>query len=411
MFLIYPTLSDQKGYKCPDCGCELSQPHDLFFQGMHVLADISCTCCEIDYFQTFPVGHGALYPVSFTKDYRKVKYNPKVKAWRADPLLQSMWDAKQSFRPEVVVTIRKNVGKAILLNALDTCYGHVFQKILNIQWHMDHHTEYAIILLVPEGFEWMVPEEVAEIWTVKCGLKELDKKIEGFDTWIKSQYSRFAELAISKAHIQPDASTIDWSTFLKHPRFDLKEFSKVPFNITCVWREDRFWHTYGWEETLYLASRKFNFFPYFKWFFVWRQMGNIRSLTKKVLKADKKAHFYLVGLGTDGKVPVGVEDKRLPGPYTKGEEALWIPLLSKSHVVVGVLGSHMLLPTALAAGFVDLVPPRMMDALGEDIAQPYTNRLSHFLGRFLVGHSTPSTVAKQVLSIVQGFSGYERLLK
>jgi hypothetical protein len=349
-----------------------------------------------------------LFPVSFSKDFEKSAYAPEVKWWRAVPLIQSM-QFPAEFSPEIERVVFKKAGKIVFLNCLDTCYGHVFQKLLHAQAHLDD-LDFGLLVIIPEGFQWMVPEGIAELWVVKAPLSDLHQRITGFDALVKGEFARFEEVKWSKAPIQPDASKINWPLFLKQSRFDLAQFQKLPCLVTFVWREDRFWHNTALEEILFLASKKFKVFDLVKWYFVWRQMGLFAKAAKQIKKRMGKAEFALVGLGHSGKAHLIFVDHRIPGKISHGKETEWFPVLAKSHVIIGILGSSMLIPTALAASFVDIVPHRMLALLGEDIAQPYSDRRLQFLGRFVHGTPSAKQVTRQVLGILQGFAQYSQLL-
>ncbi len=408
MLSLHPQIERKGPYKCPSCGCQLSDAKDVFFQGQHVLADITCTCCDVEYYQTMPIGHGLPFPVSFTKDFQKSRYSEQVKAWRAQPLLDSMVSS-EVFQPPIEIIRNKNVEKIVWLNCLDACYGHAFQKLLDAQQYLEMEG-WGLIVVVPEGFLWMIPEGVAEIWVVKAPLAALNQKITDFDAWVKKELDRFSETKIGTSPIQPDASKVAWTKFLKHPRFDLARFQKSPLLVTFVWREDRFWHTNALEETLYLASKKFKCFGMCKGWFVARQMRHFSRLAQMLQKEKEKIQFAMVGLGASGRPHAMISDHRIPGNSTTGKETSWFPVLASSHVVVGVLGSSMLIPTALAASFVDMVPHHMLELMGEDIAQPYTDRKSQFLGRFLFGTPSVKQVTKQVLSILNGYAHFSQTL-
>ena len=52
------------------------------------------------------------------------------------------------------------------LNCLDTLYGHGLLKLLNAQHYLEQCPEMELVVLVPHYLRWMVPEGVAEVWTL-----------------------------------------------------------------------------------------------------------------------------------------------------------------------------------------------------------------------------------------------------
>jgi hypothetical protein len=391
---IHPKLS-QFGWKCPACGCQLSEAKSILFQGQHVLADISCTCCDVEYFQTYPVGHGAVFPVSFTKTGKKSKYGQVAEWWMAKPLIESMV-TNEKFESSIEIIVYKKFKNCVILNCLDDCWGHVFMKLLNAQKHLDENPETGLILLVPASFKWLIPEGIAEAWLVNAPLIVFRKRISNLEAFVKNQFERFESLSLSEANIRPNLSNLDIAKFTKTEKFDFVSTSKLA--ITFIWREDRFWQTSKVEEWMFLASIKFNFFDLVKPFFAWRQMAHFNTVAKIILKVHPYAIIRLSGIGKSLKVDKPILDVRKT-QYSESIEVEYCRIYAQSSVVLGVHGSNMLLPTALAGGFVDLVPSWKLERWGEDIAQPYFDGRSVLFGRCLEGVSLAKNVAKHVLSI------------
>ena len=92
-------------------------------------------------------------------------------------------------------------------------------------------------------------------------------------------------------------------------------------------------------------------------------------------------------------------------------EILWNGVYAKSHIVIGVHGSHMLIPSALAAGFINIVPRYKIPHLVEDTVLPYGNRLLQFMGRFLDEFSAPGLAASHAVSIIREFGYVNRNLE
>ena len=76
-----------------------------------------------------------------------------------------------------------------------------------------------------------------------------------------------------------------------------------------------------------------------------------------------------------------------------------------SQLVLGIHGSHMLIPTALSAGFIEIHPPAQDPTSHRGHWPPPTKgRLAHFLGRFCgTNFSSPRLVAAHVWTMVKGF--------
>jgi hypothetical protein len=89
-------------------------------------------------------------------------------------------------------------------------------------------------------------------------------------------------------------------------------------------------------------------------------------------------------------------------------ERSWCRAYAKSQVVVGVHGSNMLLPTALAAGCVEILPHDRLGNIVQDISVRYADRMQLFLYRFVDEFASPSVVARHVVAIFAYQSTFRR---
>jgi hypothetical protein len=387
----------------------LSTASSLLFQGQHILAEMQCTCCDIAYYHTVAIGHAAFFPVSFSYDGKITKFLPESEVWMAKPLIQSMLSDAAFVEAEIEVLPHRKTSKALFLNCLDDCWGHVFHKLLNAQKHLENDSDWGLIVLIPSNFKWLILDGVAEVWALNLPMKDLKNRIVNLDAFVKSQLPRFHEAGLSNAHVQPNASSINIEKFTKIAPFDLKNFYVLPPKITFIWREDRFWHKSYVEEICYLASVKYGFSKLLVPFFAWLQMLRFGKLAKRISEKIPNSQFCLVGLGTNSNPPRLLNDLR-KNTFSEATEKEWVKCYAETHVIVGVHGSHMLLPTAMAAAFVELVPYWKLDRWGEDIAQPYQGRNSMFLGRILPGFSSSKLVAAHVVGVLRNYALFSKML-
>ena len=87
-------------------------------------------------------------------------------------------------------------------------------------------------------------------------------------------------------------------------------------------------------------------------------------------------------------------------------ETAWCNVYSRSHVVIGIHGSNMLLPTALAAGCVEILPTERYGNMVQDIAVRYRDRRQLFLYRFADQYTSPRSVAAKALAIIEHYDRY-----
>ncbi|WP_373494030.1 hypothetical protein, partial [Aquiflexum sp.] len=330
--------------ECKQCQSAQTAVHSLFFQGMHTLADASCQSCGFEFYQTLPIGHDLLFPMQIAKDGKYRFHDPRANGWLADSLVQSIKQpVSKSFQIEKKVN--KSFDQVIIVNCLDTCFGHVFGKIWNTYTLLANKKDWGIIAIIPERCQWLLPKELAEVWSISIDLKDCDQTIGGLDEFIKTQLSRFEKISLSHTYTHLDHTKyIDFEKVLKRPRFDLKEFLILEPQFTFILREDRFWLNSHVLYYFFLASRKFKMERLFKPLFIWRQMHLVNKTGRKILKSLPHAHLKSSGLGNSGKLFSQIDDHRTDRilPETEME---WNEIYSRSHIVIGVHGSNMLIPT------------------------------------------------------------------
>ena len=400
MVEIYPEILRTESH-CPRCThLEKSVPK-LFFWGVHVLGRFTCQSCQLAFLGTIPSGHTSLFPVSFSLDKKYRRFDVERSDWLALPLIDSVCSGKK--KEPTIQMYNPGSGKdLILINCLDTCFGHVFTKVWNVYLNKSSFQESSIAVLIPDRCQWLLPKEV-EIWSVKLNLEALSAEISSLDQWVKEQFKRFRKVYLHPAPVHLNHQGLDFEKILGIKPFDLDFFSSTSPNITFVWRADRFWLN---SRILYFidkASRKYKVENFFMPIFTWRQEQLVKRLTNSIIKKLPKASFSITGIGKTGRFASFINDQRKKSIDLQVERE-WNLIFRKSHVVIGVHGSHMLIPTALSAGFIEILPRYKIDHLTEDISQAHnSSRLSHFLGRFVDEYVTSDLVSRHVISMVKKF--------
>ncbi|HVD96883.1 MAG TPA: hypothetical protein VNB90_01680 [Cytophagaceae bacterium] len=387
---------------CPDCGCKFGKVEKLIFQGTHVLGDCLCECCENRYYHTLPIGHDKLFPISFSQKTTKTSYDEKLAAWLAVPLIRSV---RENLSVEKAITkkIFKESKNVIVLNCLDSCYGHVFLKLLNAQKYIRQYPDKGLIVLVPTNFLWLMPEGVAEVWQVEIRLREIDLGIANLDAFIKEEFTRFDSVLLSEVPVHPDLSQFDMKDFLKTEKFDLDEFETQTPRITFILREERFWVNNKLDAFLLKLSVSRGWTKSWKPYFAWKQNRLIRKLVKEIQKrSSKEIQFFATGIGKTYNLIPEILDHRKITMDDKAEKE-WCDLFASSHLVIGVHGSNMLIPTALAAGFIELLPRYKIYNYTEDIAMDHKGRYMQFLGRYLDEFSSRALIAQHAVSMLEWF--------
>jgi hypothetical protein len=393
----------------PGHAAAIQQPRleELLFLGIHTLIRQRNQEDGTEYYYSLPVGYTSFYPVSFCSDGSKAQYHPEAADWLAKPLIGSVVQGKGR-----AVTIEKQVfrqaSRVVILNCLDDCYGHVLVKLFNAQQYAGD-PDLGLIVIIPPMFTWLVPEGVAEVWLVHAPLRELKGVLSNFDAFIKQELSRFSEVYLSPASTSLDYSKTDFSRFIKVPPFSMQYFMEKQPQITFICREDRFWLTSQADARLYLAAVKFKFLHKVKAYFIYRQNKLFQEVARLLQQQLSGVCFAVVGIGSTGQFSADFTDRRVqPGTMTEATELAWCRQYAESHVVVGVHGSNMLIPSWLAAGFISLVPPYKIINQAEDVIPRHSSQNQVYLGRFLPTSVSPAVVAQHLAAMITHFPHHYR---
>jgi hypothetical protein len=303
----------------------------------------------------------------------------------------------------------------VLLNCLDTLYGHSLLKLLNAQYYLDRHGDVDLVLMVPSLLAWMAPDGAAQVWSVGLPLRRGTE----WNDWLAREVRRRVEAfgAVSLGHA------------LSHPRpdeFDIERFTRVkPFplgewgarlerpTVTFIWRDDRPWRgpvntaQSGRLERLgrLIASR-----PRARD----EQHERVSELAEALRRDLPALDFAVTGLVNNvgrGELPGWVEDLRRT-TLDADAERRWCERYAASHVVVGVHGSNMLLPSAHAGGVVELIGPERWGNFTQDVLfrDAADCRETLFRYRFVDEATTPSAVARLVNLMLTKRESFRRLM-
>lgn len=354
-------------HQCPFDAAPL-QVLGWYMPGMRTMADLRCEKCGREYYGDLPAGHGRYYPMLLEKNSGDVHDAQGVR-WFADWLRTAF--AHRSKEPLALQTEEFRPLRApLLLNCLDTLYGHCLLKLLNAQHYLDMRPELDLVVLVPRILRWLVPDGVAAIWTVDLPLRrgtewndwlaaEIDVRLKGFDTvWL------------SVAHSHPHPKDVDIRRFTRVQPFAVETWQarmERP-TITYIWRDDRLWGAHGRSGRLRrgadAAKAKMGIggmaLPRRE------QLRRIARLAAGLRWFFPEIDFTVAGVGEPGGFPGWIADARTTAVDAAVENA-WCVRYSRSHVVIGIHGSNMLLPSAHAGATVELIPPQCWGNVVQDL--------------------------------------------
>ena len=393
---------------CPKCPNNSPTIEKIIFQGVHILADITCSSCNGQFLVDFPVGHALLYPTTIDKKTNTILGERNEKhSWFKDTLLDAYISPKDDF-VEVKKTVSKTYEKVIILNCLDLLYGHVLLKIFNATHYLQKHPDKGLILIIPQSFAWLVPDGIAEVWTVDLKLSQFKNWYTSLENVIQDCLPNYKKVYLSLGYPIPDYQGLHIEPFSKVAPFPLDKFHIKPLQVSFIWREDRLWFRNKLERFLFLAFRKLKLFktiPFTKKVFIGLQIQRINKFGKYLKKSHPSLTLNVIGLGKTGRFSKNIQDLR-ESKITFETEKRWCEKYAESHVVVGIHGSNMLLPTAHAAGFVEIMPDDRLGNWLQDIFQPSSGKVEAFLGRFVPDYSSSRRVAYYTSGILSHFEKF-----
>jgi hypothetical protein len=347
-------------YDCPYC-CELLRITGWYMPGMRTMAKMNCAICGKYFYGDMESGHGTIYPSVMDISTGEI-FHEGNESWYGSVLRKSYLNRVYR-RIENQIIGRGIRDGFVILNCLDYIFGHSLLKLLNAQRHMRVSDTVDLLVIIPKKLKWLVPHSVKYVWEWDI---EYSNGAEWND-WIADAIydfvGRYKITYLSKAHSHPNKSTYEIEQFAKCNKYDYVDHLNKPIKvITFVWRDDRCWSKYNHYSTI---SRLLNFHSNDRRKIL-RQKNNIEELFAKMRKSYPEIVCNVVGITSDGTHIEFANDLR-HFEITKEIEREWCNIYGQSDVVVGVHGSNMLIPSALAGTCIDLMPQERWGNLTQDI--------------------------------------------
>lgn len=362
---------------CPYSG-KILKPVKVLWQGARVCV-VSESPAGGEIVDELRIGHAAktAYSINLAEGETFSDDN-YAEEFLAKPLLNSLQNP-QTEQLEIGQEIFKSYQRVIVLNCIDYLYGHSLLKLLNAQRHLDSHPDFGLIVIVQKFMRWMVPEGVAEVWTVPISLKNAQYYYPSFGEFVSKQLERFEEVHVSEAYSHP--SQFDITKFTGVPKHD---FDKEAYKITFVWREDRLWCN----NLVFKVCRKLKLLQ----IPLSIQNWNVRRLFTKMQKLLPLAKFAVAGLGKSTRFPEWIEDFRVD-KFDETTERKMCHVYSESRLVIGIHGSNMLLPSGHAGMTIDMIEERWGNFAQDILYQESDPRLASFRYRYLPLQTSLSNLA------------------
>jgi len=328
--------------------------------GMWCLARLKCRFGHGEFYGVLAEGHGLYAPALIdAADGCLVQ---------ADKSRYSIWFAewlKDAFRtrgcqetPLRIRRLRSLRAKPLVVNCLDSCYGHSLPKLLSVQYYLEHYPDYDLIVILPRCLEWLIPDGVAEAWIS-------DGPLDGLRAWDDALARRFSDLVSQ----WPEAWIAACPAGVHCTEFEIQRFTRVePFDVsafaadenpkvTFIWRDDRFAFSERsairrtWLRVLQRMAPEWS-----RRVRVRLQLEYVNQIGKALRSRLPALDFAVVGMGVRGAGLAGWITDMRSLVLEEDTERAWCDRYAQSHIVIGVHGSNMLLPSAHAGAVLTLMP-------------------------------------------------------
>ena len=354
---------------------------------MWTMGEFECQQCGCKFLHDLPYSLGIVSPCTIEL---KTGVASSSKRWYASGLEKAY--AKRIAK-SVDITFERTPSpglNCLLVNTLYPWYGDAVSLLLRIN-SLRRSCSLPVIVLINPGLRWLVPDWVEGVWVLERNFSENTSWNDDLTYKIKDHANRYAlKLSIPSIFQSFNVTPIELSEFTKinsFPRERWLELLKVQPVVTYMIRKDRVWPEANWLLTLLekLRSRSRVYKKLQSFFCVdpiillddWRQRRNITKLANDLKRILPNLEFTVCGLGKTGKFPNWINDLRADHITTEVNKS-WVKQGARSHVLLGVLGSHTSLPGSLSGAYIELVPV-------------------HMLGNVLTTASAKSTEAREAL--------------
>jgi FkbM family methyltransferase len=355
---------------CPRC-LEPLPAVRVRFPGWRSLLEGDCAACGHRYLQDLPTGHGLVYPTTLDLDTGET-FDPAGATWFSS-WLRPAWESPDGGPVRFSTTVHQARPEVMLLNCLDAVYGHSVLKLLNAQHELERADGVGLVLLVPASLAPLLPEGVAEVWTVHETALRFDRWLLELEERIASELERFESCLLSPAFPHPHPATYDLDRFLKRVPPERVGDPSIVFSL----RDDRLW---GRDEKV--------------------QRERLARFASRVEKTFPRVGYAAVGVGGRAGLPPAVEDLRSLNPDEELERR-WLALLRGADLVVGVHGSNMLLPSGLARATLELLPePRYGNVFQATLVEQREPMSALFRHRTLYGDPALADVSGERVAAV-----------
>lgn len=396
--MLYEINLQKRFFKqCNYCDAYPTKISSYYLVGTFELEKFYCKKCERLFFNTLPVGFSVGNHFSFIDHSGKIE-NSTSNNWFASKLIS---EYKNRINSPIKVTVEnfKKIKNPIILNCIDSLYGHSLLKLLNAEFHINNDNKYELIVIIPRILRWLVPDGVGEIWTYDLKLSEAALWNEWLAKDVIQKLNSYRKFFISKAPVVPHPSHFNIEKFTKISPYKISNWTNRP-TVSYIWREDRLWcdtRSLGTKNHLKIhILKKLLFYDDIK-----IQNHLVISLFLALKSIFSNLTFNVIGIGQSLKFPKDINDFRKE-KLSFSDEKKWCRVYSKSHVVIGIHGSNMLLPSAHSGASISLIPKNRVNNLFQDIITTELDpRMACVRNRCISTSSSIDYITKTIESVIK----------
>jgi len=359
---------------CPEIGRAL-RASDWTIPGQWTLAKIDDPESGRSYWTDLPYGVGLIAPMFLDPASGEVS-RPAGGRWYSDVTAHA-WRNRSDTPIQIRRVVRRKARHACLVNCLNPHWGDAVSLLLRISQLRSSGLD--VIILATENLAWLVPDEVAEIWLVQGGLGLATQWSINLALQIKEMVQETESCYVPCIFQPAQVSSQELRQFSRVQPFPCEEWHQRLAEkavVTFAWRSDRSWSTNpeitGFFHTRLGRSRYLR--PVRDWWIARQAASALRDqnervavLYQKLLRNVPHLDFGVIGhAGAGGVLPSGIVDMRSEKINAEIEKR-WCERAASSHVLVGVHGSHMLLPSGHAGATIELLPRDRLGNILQDL--------------------------------------------
>jgi hypothetical protein len=333
-------------FTCFYCGGVALRPGKAIIPSCLTFREAHCPSCGGIFICHLPVGYGDKLGAALDQRTGQAR-SIQRSVWFLERL-ERAWGKKEKRKVRLTRESFAPLRRPLLVNCMDSMYGHCLQLMFTIPTLRQEYPDRDIIVLVQDFARWMVPDGVAEIWSADLSLREGSL---WFDDLALQIDERLASLPPVETAGFFGLERPDIAKFTRAAAFDYASVASLRQSVvSLVWREDRCWTAVPPTRPEAEAAEE--------------QAELMTVLAETVRAGIPELDIAVVGIGSRGRFPSWITDLRVSSGARIDEHA-WLQRYAKSHVVIGVHGSNMLLPSAHAATAIELVPRNKWQHVGD----------------------------------------------